>query len=386
VSHVFTCCSIVTFSHIGYACALLDSLKVHTQHSVTLYVLVVDSVLGFTIPQGMILVSLDDLGESGQLFRKKYSAAVHSELRWALKPVLMRYLLNLDGISSCIYLDHDLYFFDNYDFLFDQLEESAFLLTPHFRATTPSTDVNSFMITLRDGFFNAGLVGASSSGIVILEWWSQANLFACERNEAYQLFVDQRYLDFVPLIFENVHINEHRGINFSTWYASPKFAGSGLKTTVDGYPIVCVHFVAELPLVLTLEQDSKLAIWKSLLPYFEHYQKSLEQYSSWIIQKKSRWQSMAEEQLRWINQLERQQAELWQRVEAGNTQRNQLQHQIEALQAEHTALQVEHTALQAEHTALQAEHQAFRAYYRVLENRSVLGWLRKLKRFLNDHD
>lgn len=372
---------------MGYVCTLLDSLQQHTDHSVVLYALVVDRILpDFLAPTGLKLLQLSDLGNVAAPFVQKYGDVLHSELRWALKPVLIRYILEIDRVESCIFLDNDLYFFNNYDFLFDILKTKHFLLTPHFRASSPTVDTSSFLTTVKDGFFNAGLVGASRNGRHILDWWMQLNLFACERNDTYQLYVDQRYLDFIPLLFENVHINTHKGVNLGIWHTNPVFSGDGLNLTIDHYPIVCFHFVTDVHLFFSLVNDSRWTVWNKMLPYFEHYQAHTQRYVQWIDSKKSRWQSMAEEQLRWINQLERQQAELWQRVEAGNTQRNQLQHQTEVLQAEHTALQAEHTALQTEHTALQAEHQAFRAYYRVLENRSVLGWLRKLKRFLNDHD
>ena len=100
-------------------------------------------------------------------------------LRWSSKPIFALDLLNIS--EKVIYVDNDLYFHHNYDFLLNDLEDNRFLLTPHNREETQLRYDDHYPILLwRDGFFNAGFFGVNEKGRIILLWWIKMLLFRCD--------------------------------------------------------------------------------------------------------------------------------------------------------------------------------------------------------------
>ena len=50
-----------------------------------------------------------------------------------------------------------------------------------------------------------------------MEWWERVCQYRCEKNESEGFYVDQRYLDLLPIHFENVHVIDHKGCNVAEW-------------------------------------------------------------------------------------------------------------------------------------------------------------------------
>ena len=75
-------------------------------------------------------------------------------------------LLESEGIRSLLYLDNDLCFFGDFEFLFQELQEHSLLLTPHWRPIDPDANAEQFFYNFRDGLYNAGFVGANNKGLV----------------------------------------------------------------------------------------------------------------------------------------------------------------------------------------------------------------------------
>ena len=131
--------------------------------------------------------------------------------RWTLKPFLIKKLL--EKYDKVIYVDPDMYFVSDWSFLIEEID--GLLLTRHWRPSSPS--YNGFLINFTHGFFNAGFIGASKKSIKALEWWANCCCWKCEKNEGLGLYVDQRYLDFIHLNFDNVNICKHKGCNLASW-------------------------------------------------------------------------------------------------------------------------------------------------------------------------
>src|SRR5262249_10351402 len=137
-----TFCTIITADYYPYAVALYKSLKKYDP-SVTLQVLVADNrpvaAKGDFPGIGLIPVSsLEDYPLVESLY-KKYAHINLDLFRWSLKPVFMSYLFG-QGFDKVLFTDCDIFFFNNYDFLFEQLDRSDFLLTPHWYNSNPLTD------------------------------------------------------------------------------------------------------------------------------------------------------------------------------------------------------------------------------------------------------
>ena len=123
-------CTISTSSHLYKVYALAQSLN-NQQNNFLLHVLVTDSENNFDHANCKFW-KLSDLQKDSTAVSiiNKYESNA-DKLRWSLKPVFMKFLLQAET-EKIIYLDNDLFFYSNYQFLFDLLDEHSFLLTPHY--------------------------------------------------------------------------------------------------------------------------------------------------------------------------------------------------------------------------------------------------------------
>ncbi len=173
---------------------------------------------------------------------KKYEG-FNDNLRWSLKPVFLLHLLN--KYERVIYLDADIHPFSSFSFLFDKLKNHSFLLTPHYACTDPFQNEEKFRMNFLAGLYNAGFVGVNKEAAFSLEWWAKACLYRTEINMSDGFFVDQRYLDMIPVIDPKAGIVHHQGCNIGSWNMESfrriqQPDGSVLIN--NQYPVVFIHF------------------------------------------------------------------------------------------------------------------------------------------------
>ena len=226
--------SISTPDYVNNAAVSLDSFARNCSFSVDIFNLTIDDI------------SNKYCNTNIQKFLEKYNSD-HNKLRWSLKPILLMYFLVDKQYTNTIYIDNDLYFVNNIDFLIKDIDKGI-LLTKHNRPLYPSTNnfLNSqFLCNFTDGFFNAGFIGANINGLDALSWWSSMNYWQCTKAKNYGLFDDQKYLDTMALQFHGcINICEHPGCNLATWNSQTitrSFENS--RWTINNFydPIFC-HF------------------------------------------------------------------------------------------------------------------------------------------------
>jgi hypothetical protein len=198
------------------------------------------------------------------------------KLRWCLKPVFMHYLLRKNLVDSVLYVDNDIYFFDNFLPLFDYVGKHELWLTPHWRCMNPFIDPHVFKDNFTDGMFNAGFVGASKAGLHILEWWSMVNSYRCEKNRAEGFWDDQRYLDMLPIRFPGVGIVRHMGCNVAVWNKRDctRVLVSNKLLIQGEFPIVFIHFTKDTMDDIAM---SKYGGDPLLMPYLSEYNGSIQE-------------------------------------------------------------------------------------------------------------
>lgn len=152
-------------------------------------------------------------------FVDKYKSD-QNKLRWSLKPAFIKYFLLIKKYDIVIYIDNDIYFVNNADFLIENISAGV-LLTKHHRPLYPSGNPllnNQFLCNFTDGFFNAGFIRANKFGLEAMEWWSDMNYWQCSKIKSHGLFDDQKYLDIMALEFnKNIDICDHPGCNLASW-------------------------------------------------------------------------------------------------------------------------------------------------------------------------
>lgn len=178
------------------------------------------------------------------------------ELSCAIKPHAMRRLLEL-GYQEIVYLDADTVVYGPLAEVFESLAHSSIVLTPHLLNVLPDDGrrphERAFLVS---GTFNAGFLALRSDDVArrFLAWWQSMVSRSCFVDLAGSLFVDQKWLDLVPGLFEGVHVLRHPGYNAGHWSLSQfpfePLEDSGQTSSgvaVDGRPLVLFHFSGMTP-------------------------------------------------------------------------------------------------------------------------------------------
>ncbi len=239
-------CTITTQSHLPKVFALYTSLYSHNPN-VSLQVLVIDGKIAvekmklFEMIEFYDISILEDDKVSQKILNKDKKKS--DKLRWSLKPIFLKWLLK-KKYDKVIYVDNDIYFVDQFDFLFEELDKNNVLLSPHWRPENPSEEPLWFETNFRDGIFNAGFFGCNKNSIKALDWWASACLYKCEKNYRHGLFDDQKYLDMMPVIEKNTGIIHHKGCNLAYWNIKQvkRKLQSGKLILSGEYNPVFIHF------------------------------------------------------------------------------------------------------------------------------------------------
>lgn len=236
----YSFCTITTVSHLYKTRALIESVK--RIIDADYYVLVIDGKLpDYGDAHYLDISFLTD--EMAKPIIKKYKNEPN-KLRWALKPVFMIELLH-DKCDKLIYTDNDIFFFSSPSFLFEKLEISNVLLTPHNYSFDPSKKQIWFEANYWVGLYNAGFIAASKKGIPALKWWSISCLYNVKRAAWRGLFDDQKYLDLMPVAFDHIEVLDHKGCNVAGWNLenNVRVIGNNGETLIyPDFPVVFIHF------------------------------------------------------------------------------------------------------------------------------------------------
>lgn len=278
-----TFCTVITANFIHYALSLYESLSKSGKVE-AFSILIADQRVNFrNLEQNFPSIKIfypEDIGnnEYSERITKKYQVYDMDCFRWSMKSVFIKYLLEM-GNDQVFFLDPDLYFYNSFDFLSQELEGNSLLLTPHWRASNPYEDPSNFAILQTSGLFNAGFVGVSQAGIPAMEWWASVCAYECVKAPERSLFVDQAYLDLIPIYFENVKILRHQGCNVATWNqieCKRTLNQEGETVINDKWEIVFIHFTRSTVNGILSGQDHLLS------SHLAQHQASLEKFSAWI--------------------------------------------------------------------------------------------------------
>lgn len=243
-------CTIIAKNYFAFARTLAQSfLSLHPGHK--FYVLVVDDFEGHIDPadESFEIVRLSELSIPNLPgFCFKYNV---KELCTAAKAHLLDYLLHEKSVGKLLYLDPDILVTGRLDALYERLDGSDIVLTPHLDTSYPDDDLlpdDGYI--LRAGQFNLGFIGvnASENAKSFLEWWKPRLYKKCVIDLQGGYFVDQKYIDFVPIFFENVFIERGLGYNVAYWNLHSRRVGRADGAwTCNGGPLYFFHFSGHAP-------------------------------------------------------------------------------------------------------------------------------------------
>ena len=158
------------------------------------------------------------------------------------------------GADAVIYLDPDTALFSDLSPLVEALESHDILLTPHLTDPNWATEavLDNDLSASRTGIFNLGFaaVRTSGEGARFAGWWNERLLNWCYDEMDKGIFVDQRWCDHVPALFDKVRIVRDPGYNVASWNLSTRKieVGKDGVIRVNGHRLRFWHFTKLGPL------------------------------------------------------------------------------------------------------------------------------------------
>ncbi|MEA2571123.1 MAG: hypothetical protein QOI24_3124 [Acidobacteriota bacterium] len=257
-TNVFT---IIARNYLAHARVLANSLARHNP-DVRLRVIVLDDPdrLIAAEPSFEIIRAEDLPFDPPSDFHTMAAIYDVTELATAVKPWAFEYVFDC-GASVAIYLDPDIEVFDSLGALEPLTQAHGMLLTPHVTEPLPRDgkrpDERDLLVS---GIYNLGFLALSSERAkTFLPWWRERLRRDCLSDPAAGLFVDQRWLDFAPALFEP-WILKDPGYNVAYWNLPHRdLTRDGDRILVNGRPLRFFHFSGFSPRAPHLLSKHQLA-------------------------------------------------------------------------------------------------------------------------------
>lgn len=140
------------------------------------------------------------------------------ELNTAIKPYVIEILMER-GFDNVIYFDPDIKIYSSLDPMLSLLNVHNVLLTPHLTAPLEDEKLPSEQSILQAGSYNLGYIGLSVTpeSKRLVKWWQGKLYKDCVVDLPNGLFVDQKWMDMAPSLFDGVHICKDAGWNVAYW-------------------------------------------------------------------------------------------------------------------------------------------------------------------------
>jgi glycosyltransferase involved in cell wall biosynthesis len=245
-STVFT---IVSRNYLHFALNLMDSVAAHLPGTRRVVVLCDDAAGVPALPAGVELIGIAELGiEHVDRMVVQYTIL---ELNTAIKPFAFTHLFSRPGTERVIYFDPDIQLYASGEGLLRRLDQAEVVLTPHLTAPLADERHPSDLAILQSGTYNLGFLALRGSPHTqaLLQWWQRKLARDCVVDIPRGLFTDQKWMDLVPGLYPEVHVERHPGWNVAYWNLAHRDVqgDDAAGYTVNGQPLFFFHFSGYSP-------------------------------------------------------------------------------------------------------------------------------------------
>ena len=281
--------SFCTFFDRGYlsrGLALIESLRAHGDKSRILVLCLDKETENFLKPLApslnLALATLDELiAEYPELEAAKQNRSL-IEFYFTCSPFILKLSQkNKPADHLSIYLDADIYFFDDPQGVIREIGDSPVAIIEH--------NYPWFLKTLakKYGKYNVGLLGFrnNNEGCQTLDWWAEQCISWCHDYPENGKYADQGYLDSFPQISPNLKVLTNRAFNLAPWNSATSsvqlnsdkvFVGKnhlnffhfhGLRKVGSFWVSSQLNYISPLP---------RLIFRKIYIPYVRHLEENYE--------------------------------------------------------------------------------------------------------------
>ncbi|GGN00742.1 hypothetical protein GCM10010967_38800 [Dyadobacter beijingensis] len=214
----FTICSI---NYLAQARTLGDSLKA-TNPDVRFFIGLVDTLQGVAFEDAYApsypMIEIDKIEIRD--FQEMCARYNITELNTAVKPFYFTYFFkHYPEAGNVIYFDPDIIVFQPITELKKSLAKHNAVLTPHINTPINDRLTPNELHHLNTGVYNLGFVAFSRSeeNDRFISWWEEKLRYECLIDLCNGLFVDQNWMNFLPVFVPNTHIERNPGYNAAYW-------------------------------------------------------------------------------------------------------------------------------------------------------------------------
>lgn len=198
----------------------------------------------------------------------------------SIKPFIFNELMD-KGYELISYIDPDIYVYQNlHDAIYANLETNNIILTPHICSPINDNKIPSEADHLKTGTYNLGFISlkATDESSKFIKWWMQKCENECFNDPIKGLFVDQKWINLVPGMFNGVYISKHLGLNVAYWNFHEREI---IKDTINNkFPLIFFHFsgitLDDINLISKYQNRFTLSTREDLRKLFEIYSEKVK--------------------------------------------------------------------------------------------------------------
>tara|TARA_R110000824_G_scaffold49483_8_gene138802 strand:- start:19817 stop:20755 length:939 start_codon:yes stop_codon:yes gene_type:complete len=250
-------CTLSDVNFLPFGLALHDSLKRNFDDDFKLFYLCTDDAsydklnrlkIDSIVPLSLTELTLSDKSlsrarenqpsyEAVNVANRTGASAKEIQYFWCLSPYLSWHILDNYDIEDVLYVDSDIYFFNNLKKIYDEIGNKSVGIVRHRINYNPAV-----------GEYNVGIVYFKNdlTGYQCSEWWKNCLLYTDhEYYKTHGICGDQKYLElFAPLFGENkVQIIDDQVGHLAPWnFANHKFLDDLIVWQGMPQEIVYCHF------------------------------------------------------------------------------------------------------------------------------------------------
>lgn len=280
-------CTYFDSAFYGRGLAMIKSLLKNTsEKKIKIVVLALDNKVEKKLNNlnidDLIVVNLSDfLSKNTKLNKKKFNNP--KEFFFSLTPSICLYCLKNFNFDSILYVDADIYFFNEIRILYKEVEDFSIGICSHRLPFFMKPFSNKY------GIYNVGINYFKNDDIALkcLNEWNDSclNWTPDYPNWKLPFFSDQVWLDDWPSKFKKLKIINHIGINAAPWNAiNYKFSKKNDSYYVNNKLLVAYHF-SNLGKIENNLWDANVGklfinIKGTLLEIYEGYINQIDSYES----------------------------------------------------------------------------------------------------------